>query len=110
MASQSFQDVKVWQVAHRVHLEIYRLTETFPPRNTYGLASQMRRAAWSIPANIVEGFGRRGTRDKAHFYTTPPAPPRNSSTASSRPTPWAGSLPSTTFGGTARPSPRCFEA
>jgi len=68
MGSRSFMDLKVWQLAHRVHLEIYRGTERFPARDFYGLASQMRRAAWSIPANIVEGFGRRATRDKAHFY------------------------------------------
>lgn len=69
MGSKSFTDLKVWQLAHAVYLEIYRQTETFPRRDLYGISSQMVRAAYSIPSNIVEGFGRRATRDKAHFYT-----------------------------------------
>ena len=48
-------------------LEAYRLTATFPKSETYGLASQMRRAAVSIPANIAEGFRRRSKADKARF-------------------------------------------
>ena len=69
MGSKTFLDLKVWQLAHEVNLTIYRVTESFPARETYGIAHQMRRASYSIPANIVEGFGRRATRDKAHFYT-----------------------------------------
>lgn len=48
-------------------LEVYALTTAFPKSETYGLASQMRRAAVSIPANIAEGFRRRGKADKARF-------------------------------------------
>ena len=48
-------------------LEVYALTAAFPKQETYGLSLQMRRAAVSIPANIAEGFRRRGKADKARF-------------------------------------------
>lgn len=57
----------MWQKAHGFVLEVYALTATFPKSETYGLALQMRRAAVSIPANIAEGFRRRGKADKARF-------------------------------------------
>ena len=47
---------------------MYKFTSTLPNEEKYGLVSQMRRAAVSIPANIAEGFKRRGQNDKAHFY------------------------------------------
>src|SRR5271169_4765455 len=65
--ARTFQDQLVWQKAHRFVLEIYALTATFPKPETYGLSLQMRRAAVSIPANIAEGFRRRGKADKARF-------------------------------------------
>ncbi len=68
MAINSFEQLDVWQEAHRLVLGVYRLTEQLPSHERYGLISQMRRAAVSVPANIVEGFKRRGLRDKAHFY------------------------------------------
>jgi len=55
------------QKAHRFVLDIYALTVAFPKQETYGLSLQMRRAAVSIPANIAEGFRRRGKADKARF-------------------------------------------
>jgi four helix bundle protein len=57
----------VWQKAHEFVLGIYRLTETFPKAETYGLSIQMRRAAVSIAANIAEGFRKHGKQDKARF-------------------------------------------
>ena len=57
----------MWRKAHGFVLEVYALTATFPKSETYGLALQMRRAAVSIPANIAEGFRRRGKADKARF-------------------------------------------
>ena len=60
--ARTFQDLLVWQKAHRFVLEVYRLTEDFPKREIYGLTSQLRRAAVSIPANIAEGFKKRGRR------------------------------------------------
>ena len=65
--ARTFQDLLVWQKAHAFVLEAYRLTATFPKSETYGLASQMRRASVSIPANIAEGFRRRSKADKARF-------------------------------------------
>jgi|SRR5262245_47083301 len=66
-AARSFQDLLVWQKAHRWVLALYSFTTALPKQETYGLAAQMRRAAVSIPANIVEGFRRRGKADKARF-------------------------------------------
>jgi four helix bundle protein len=65
--ARTFQDLLVWQKAHRFVLEVYALTTGFPKQETYGLSLQMRRAAVSIPANIAEGFRRRGKADKARF-------------------------------------------
>src|SRR6202162_791375 len=65
--ARTFQDLLVWQKAHRFVLEVYALTPGFPKHETYGLSLQMRRAAVSIPANIAEGFRRRGKADKARF-------------------------------------------
>ena len=65
--ARTFQDLRVWQKAHRFVLEVYALTAAFPKQETYGLSLQMRRAAVSIPANIAEGFRRRSKADKARF-------------------------------------------
>jgi four helix bundle protein len=67
LPSKSFQDLVVWQKAHQLVLGIYNYTSAFPKTETYGLALQMRRAAVSIPANIAEGFKKRGKADKARF-------------------------------------------
>ena len=66
-AAKSFRDLLVWQKAHEFVLSVYKFTEAFPKHETYGLSSQMRRAAVSIPANIAEGFRKRGKPDKARF-------------------------------------------
>jgi len=65
--ARTFQDLLVWQKAHQFVLAVYPFTAAFPRHETYGLALQMRRAAVSIPANIAEGFRRRGKADKARF-------------------------------------------
>lgn len=65
--AKTFRDLLVWRKAHEFVLEAYRFTSGFPRAETYGLALQMRRAAVSIPANIAEGFRRRGKTDKARF-------------------------------------------
>lgn len=65
---ESFQDLNAWQEAHKFVLMIYKATKQFPTDERFGLISQMRRAAVSIPANIAEGFGRRGIKDKLRFY------------------------------------------
>ena len=58
----------MWQKAHELTLAIYTLTASFPKHELFGLTCQVRRAAVSIPANIAEGFKRRGKADKARFY------------------------------------------
>jgi len=68
MASKTFMDLAVWQEAHRFVLDVYRVTEEFPKTELFGLTSQLRRAAVSIPANIAEGFKRYGKNDKRRFY------------------------------------------
>jgi len=66
--AEKFQDLEVWQKAHQLVLVVYKITQTFPNEEKFGLVSQMRRAGVSIAANIAEGFKKRGTRDKANFY------------------------------------------
>jgi four helix bundle protein len=65
--ARSFCDLLVWQKAHSWVLALYAFTAALPKQETYGLAAQMRRAAISIPANIAEGFRRRGKADKVRF-------------------------------------------
>jgi four helix bundle protein len=65
--AHSFRNLIVWQKAHQLAILVYQCTAGFPRREVYGLASQMRRAAVSISANIAEGFRRRGKADKVRF-------------------------------------------
>ena len=66
--SRSFEDVELWKKAHAWVLEIYRFTETFPRHELFGLTSQLRRAAVSVPGNFAEGFKKTGRADKVRFY------------------------------------------
>ena len=65
--ARRFQDLIVWQKAHQFVLAVYKITNAFPGSEIYGLTSQLRRAAVSIPANIAEGFTKTGRADKARF-------------------------------------------
>jgi four helix bundle protein len=65
--ARSFRHLVIWQKAHAFVLGVYRYTESFPEREKYGLAHQLRRAAVSIPANIAEAFGKRSSPEKARF-------------------------------------------
>jgi four helix bundle protein len=67
LPAKTFRDLVVWSKAHGFVLGVYKLTAGFPRDETYGLSIQMRRAAVSIPANIAEGFRKRGKADKARF-------------------------------------------
>lgn len=67
VAARTFRDLLVWRRAHEFVLAVYGITVSFPKHETYGLSSQMRRAAVSIAANIAEGFRKRGKADKARF-------------------------------------------
>jgi four helix bundle protein len=64
---KTFRDLKVWQKAHELTLAVYKATHNFPSEEKYGLCSQIRRAAASVPTNIVEGFKRRGNKEFARF-------------------------------------------
>ncbi len=68
MSIESFEQLEVWKAAHQLVLDVYHVTSFLPPDQRFGLISQMQRAAVSVPANIAEGFKRRGRADKAHFY------------------------------------------
>ena len=60
---KNYKELKVWQKSYQLCLTIYKATKTFPPNEGFGLTSQMRRAALSIPSNIAEGYGRKTTPD-----------------------------------------------
>jgi four helix bundle protein len=62
-----YRELKVWQLGVDLSLEIYRLTETFPKSELYGLTSQLRRAAVSIPSNIAEGHARKTRREMQRY-------------------------------------------
>jgi len=66
--TKSFEELLVWQKAHSFVLRVYRLTSEFPKSEQFGLTSQFRRAAVSIPANIAEGYKKKGKPDKLRFF------------------------------------------
>jgi four helix bundle protein len=66
---KSYRDLLVWQKAVELALLIYRLSEGFPKREIYGLASQVRRAGVSVPSNIAEGYGRNSRREYLQFLS-----------------------------------------
>ena len=72
--AKSFERLIVWQKAHQFVLGVYRLTDNFPRTEIYGLTSQLRRAAVSIPANIAERFKKRGRADKVRFLNIAQGP------------------------------------
>ena len=63
MKVKSFEDLTVWQEAHKLTLEVYKMTVRFPGTEKYGIVSQLRRCSSAVPANIAEGFGRATTRE-----------------------------------------------
>ncbi len=65
----SFKDLRAWQEAHALVLEIYRITRSFPKEELFGLTSQIRRAAVSVTSNIAEGFNRSSSKEKVQFYS-----------------------------------------
>lgn len=65
---KTFTDLIVWQEGHKLVLIVYKITNDFPKVETYSVIDQMRRAAASVTANIAEGFGRQGYKEKLPFY------------------------------------------
>ena len=63
-----FTDLNAWKEAHKLVLEVYKITKKFPQEELFALTSQMRRAAVSITSNIAEGFSRRSYKEKSNFY------------------------------------------
>jgi len=68
MPYSSFEAMPVWQKAMDLAERVFTLTEGLPRKEDYGLTSQIRRSALSVPGNIAEGFGRHHTKDKLNFY------------------------------------------
>ena len=62
-----YRKLQVWERSHRLALDVYHATKSFPREELFGLTSQLRRAAASIPANIAEGCGRNGDAELARF-------------------------------------------
>ncbi len=65
---RNYRNIVAWQRAHEVTLRMYELTRTFPREETYGLSSQIRRASFSVAANIAEGSGRETDKDFLRFF------------------------------------------
>ncbi len=68
MKVERFDQLVAWQKAHALVLDVYRISKQFQNDEHFGLTSQLRRAAVSIPANIAEGFKRRSKPEKCRFY------------------------------------------
>ena len=68
MAIKRYEDMEAWKFAHKALLATLNIIRTFPIDERFNLVSQMRRAALSVPANIVEGFGRWHPKEKIRFY------------------------------------------
>ena len=66
---QNFKELIVWAKSHELTLEIYKVTKGFPSDEKYGMVSQMRRAAYSIPANIIEGHSRKSKNEFLQFLS-----------------------------------------
>ncbi len=64
---RDYKKIKAWQVADKLVLKVYEITKSFPKEEIYGLTSQMRRSVVSIACNIVEGSGRKSSKDYLHF-------------------------------------------
>jgi len=65
---KSFSEMPVWQNAHNLAVDVFKITINLPRSEDYSLTSQIRRASSSVPANISEAFGRKTNKDKSNFY------------------------------------------
>jgi four helix bundle protein len=71
MSVINYKYLKVWQISMDIAEQIYSLTQGFPKQETYGLTSQLQRAAVSIPSNLAEGHTRDSTKEFLHFISIP---------------------------------------
>jgi four helix bundle protein len=67
MENERWAKLEVWKLADELAFRVYKITQNFPKEEVYGITSQVRRAALSIPTNIVEGYSRKGDRELARF-------------------------------------------
>jgi four helix bundle protein len=65
---KTYKDLEVWKFGRQLVMDIYNITKNFPENEKFGLISQMRRCAVSIPSNIAEGQGRNHSKDSIQFY------------------------------------------
>jgi four helix bundle protein len=63
----NYKKLKIWQKSNQLALDIYKITSSFPKEEMYGIISQLRRAALSVPTNIVEGYARKGDKELNRF-------------------------------------------
>lgn len=66
---KSFTDLIAWQEAHKLVLMVYKVTQSFPKEELFGLVMQLRRAVISVTSNLAEGFSRSSAKEKMHFYS-----------------------------------------
>ena len=67
MENERWQKLEVWRLADELAFQVYKATKNFPKEEIYGITSQIRRSALSVPTNIVEGYSRRGDKELSHF-------------------------------------------
>src|SRR6266536_2729417 len=67
--SRDFKKIRAWQLSDDLTVEVYKITKNFPREEVYGLSSQLRRAASSVPANIAEGANRSGKKEYLQFLS-----------------------------------------
>ncbi len=65
---KSFKDLNAWKEGHKLAVLMYKITNTFPKSEIYGLTNQLRRASISVTSNIAEGFGRKTYKEKLQFF------------------------------------------
>jgi len=80
MKIRNFRDLDVWQPGRKVVLEVYKTTKIFPKDEVYGLVSQMRRSAVSIPSNVAEGFNRYHNKEYRNYLFMKAAAKRQNTT------------------------------
>jgi len=66
---RNFRELKVWEKAHHLAVQVYKITKIFPADKQFGLTAQLRRAAASVPTNIAEGCGRDSEQELARFMS-----------------------------------------
>jgi four helix bundle protein len=67
MEQERWEKLEVWKLADELALKVYKITKNFPKEEIYGITSQLRRSALSIPTNIVEGYSRKGDKELSRF-------------------------------------------